>query len=203
MFNQLKPKVIIGISGASGAPIAVRVLELLKSTGRYELHLVITPAGAITIGQECSKSLKEVKELADVVHKHSHIGASIASGASNVKAMLIIPCSIHQLSAIAYGITDDLMSRAADVCLKEGKPLLLMLRESPLHQGHIESMKMVSLSGGIIFPPVPAFYRNPKSVEDIIDDLAIRALSRVGLLELGEESIWGGIPKDQRTIPQV
>ncbi|MGB3414769.1 MAG: UbiX family flavin prenyltransferase [Microbacteriaceae bacterium] len=196
-MSASKPIVVVAISGASGAPIAVRILQLLRESGRYDAHLVITPAGVVTIEQECELSIKEVKALADVVHKHSHIGASIASGASNVVAMLLVPCSIHQLSAVAYGITDDLVSRAADVCLKEGRPLLLMLRESPLHSGHIAAMHLASQSGAIIAPPVPAFYRNPASVADIIDDIAIRALSRVGLL--GElRDTWIGIPEDQR-----
>lgn len=192
-----KPIVIVGISGASGAPIAVRILQILRRADQYDVHLVITPAGVVTIEQECKVSVQEVKALANVVHKHSHIGASIASGASNVAAMIVAPCSIHQLSAIAYGITDDLMSRAADVCLKEGRPLLLMVRESPIHQGHLAAMQMAAQSGAIIAPPVPAFYRNPQTVEEIVDDLAVRALSRVGLFSNLRET-WIGIPEDQR-----
>lgn len=190
--------VVVGISGASGAPIAVRVLELLRQLDRYEVHLVITRAGAITIGQETGRTVREVERLADVVHKNSQVGASIASGSAPVLAMLVVPCSVHQLSAIAYGITDDLVSRAADVCLKEGRPLLLMFRESPIHRGHLRALEMAASSGAILAPPVPAFYALPRSVEDIVDDLARRALARVGI---GREltTPWPGIPEDNRT----
>jgi flavin prenyltransferase len=157
--------------------------------------VIISKAGAMTLQQECEMTQKQVEELADVAHRPAHIGASIASGSTPTTAMIIAPCTIKTLSGIAYGLADNLITRAADVCLKEGVPTLLMVRESPLHRGHIAAMDAVAKSGGIIAPPVPAFYTRPQSVADIVDSLARRALVRVGLTQFHSRA-WEGIPGD-------
>jgi 4-hydroxy-3-polyprenylbenzoate decarboxylase len=196
-----RPIAVVGITGASGAPIAIKILQLLRDLGDHDIHLIITSAGAVTLGQETDYAVGEVEALADVVHKDSQVGASIASGSAPVAAMLVVPCSIHQLSAIANGITNGLVSRAADVCLKEGRPLLLMVRETFLHQGHLESMRRASLSGAVIAPPVLGFYNRPRTLDDMVDDLARRALARVGIgRNLARP--WPGIPADRRSTQQ-
>jgi flavin prenyltransferase len=184
-------KVVVAITGASGVCIGVRVLRLLRERPEFETHLVLSKAGIVTLSHECDMSADEVRALADVTHRSGEIGASIASGSFPVEAMLVAPCSIKTLSAIATGYTNDLVSRAADVCLKEGRPLLLMVRESPLHLGHLRSMVAATEAGAIIAPPVPAFYPRPGSVDDLVDYIARRALARVGLSELAPVS-WDG-----------
>lgn len=187
----------VAITGASGAAIGIRALELLRDVDRVESHLIVSAAGALTIRQETSLTLPQVEALADVTHKNVHIGASLASGSRPVAGMVVAPCSVRTLSAVAHGLTDNLVSRAADVCLKERRPLLLLVRESPVHAGHLASMKMVADLGGIIAFPVPAFYRRPHSVEEVVDDIARRALVRVGVAELASEP-WRGVPEDVR-----
>jgi 4-hydroxy-3-polyprenylbenzoate decarboxylase len=184
-------RVVVGITGASGTAIGLRVLKVLRELPDVEVHLVVSSAGMRTLRYECDVTPGEVRELAHVYHRTKDIGASIASGSFDVHSMLVVPCSIKTLSAVATGYTDDLVSRAADVCLKEGRPLLLMVRETPLHLGHLRSMVAVTEAGAIIAPPVPAFYPRPESVDDLIDHVARRALARVGLWELAPEE-WKG-----------
>jgi 4-hydroxy-3-polyprenylbenzoate decarboxylase len=174
-------RIIVGMTGASGAPYGVRMLELLRDNPDVETHLVISRAAALTIRHECGLDVRAVEELADVVHKPSAIGATIASGSFPVHAMLVAPCSIKTLSAIAHCYANDLISRAADVCLKEGRPLLLMVRETPLHLGHLRTMTAAAEAGAILMPPAPAFYARPTSVEDIVEHTVRRALARVGV----------------------
>jgi 4-hydroxy-3-polyprenylbenzoate decarboxylase len=145
-------RVIVGITGASGTAIGLRVLTVLRELPDVEVHLVVSSAGMRTLRYECDVSPRDVRELAHVHHRAKDIGASIASGSFDVHSMLIVPCSIKTLSAVATGYTDDLVSRAADVCLKEGRPLLLMVRETPLHLGHLRSMVAVT-GAGAISPP--------------------------------------------------
>jgi len=189
-------RVIVAITGASGVWIGVRMLELLRQDPGIVSHVVISKAGAMTLQQECDLARADVEQLADVAHSPGDIGASIASGSTQVDAMLVAPCTVRTMSAIATGVSDNLISRAADVCLKEGNPLLLMVRESPLHRGHLATMDAVARSGAIIAPPMPAFYTRPGSVEDIVDGLARRALTRVGLTQFrGRE--WPGLAADR------
>ncbi|MGK3206941.1 UbiX family flavin prenyltransferase [Amycolatopsis sp. MEPSY49] len=183
--------VVVAITGASGACLGVRVLQLLREQPGIRTHLVLSKAGILTLRHECDLTLADVRALADVTHRPGEIGAAIASGSFPVAAMLVAPCSIKTLSAIATGYTDDLVSRAADVCLKEGRPLLLMVRETPLHLGHLKSMVAVTEAGAIVAPPVPAFYPRPRTVGDLVDYTARRALARVGLWELAPEP-WDG-----------
>jgi 4-hydroxy-3-polyprenylbenzoate decarboxylase len=187
-----KPVVTVAISGASGAVYGIRALELLAASAAFEVHLIASKSAALTIKSECGRSVRDVERLADVVHRPTDIGASIASGSFPVTAMLVVPCSIKTLSAIAYGATSDLISRAGDVCLKEGRPLLLMVRETPLHLGHLRAMTLAAEAGAIIAPPVPAFYQRPVTVEEIVEHTVGRALARVGLPGFAPKE-WGGI----------
>lgn len=195
-------RVVVAITGASGVSIGVRILELLRMDPGVQSDVIISKAGAMTLQQECELSQREVESLADVAHRPSHIGASIASGSTPVAAMLVAPCTIKTLSGIAYGLDDNLIVRAADVCLKEGVPTLLMVRESPLHRGHLAAMDAVARIGGIIAPPVPAFYNRPASVEEIVDALARRALARVGLDQFRARA-WEGLPADEPAARSV
>jgi 4-hydroxy-3-polyprenylbenzoate decarboxylase len=183
--------VVVGITGASGAAYGLRVLTLLHDTPGVESHLVVSRAGAVTLRHECGVSLAEVRALADVSYRAGDIGAAIASGSFAVDAMVVAPCSIKTLSAIAHCYTDDLVTRAADVCLKEGRPLLLMVRETPLHLGHLRTMVAAAEAGAIIAPPVPAFYPRPETIDAVIDHSARRVLARVGLTELAPAA-WQG-----------
>jgi len=173
-------RLIVGITGASGVIYGIRALELLKPMD-IETHLVLSPAAKATIAQETTWKVSDVEALASVRHDHRDVGASIASGSFQTMGMLIAPCSIKTLSAIANSYTNDLMSRAADVCLKEGRPLLLMVRETPLHKGHLKLMLAAADAGAIIFPPAPAFYGNPQSLDDIVNRTVGRALARLGI----------------------
>jgi 4-hydroxy-3-polyprenylbenzoate decarboxylase len=169
-------RVVVGISGASGFRYGVEVLRLLRQM-HVESHLVISAAGHINREHETHLSQEDVNALADVVYSNTDIGCAIASGSFQTMGMIIAPCSMHSLAAIANGITPNLLTRAADVILKERRKLVLMVRETPLHMGHIRNMLHVTEAGGIIFPPVPALYAKPQSVDEIIRHSAARALS--------------------------
>lgn len=184
-------RIVIGMSGASGAIYGIRLLEALRAMGGVETHLVISPAARQTIESETDLSVKDVEALADVVHGHREIGATIASGSFRTRGMVVAPCSVKSLSAIAYGLADDLIGRAADVHLKEGRPLALLFRETPLHVGHIKAMLAAAENGAIIFPPLPAFYNRPQTVDDIVNDTASRVLARIGLD--APVKAWAGI----------
>lgn len=168
-------RLIVGISGASGAIYGVRLLELLKPTP-IETHLVISRAGAITIAAETDYSLSDVRALADVTYKIEDIGAAISSGSFKTMGMVVAPCSIKSLSEIATGITSSLLTRAADVVLKEKRRLVLMVRETPLHLGHLRTMAAAAELGALVAPPVPAFYNRPGSIDDIVNHTLGRVL---------------------------
>lgn len=177
----MKPRLIVGISGASGVIYGIRALEVLRAAGRVETHLVLSPAARATIAQETALRPRGVEALADAVHPPGNIGASIASGSFETMGMLIAPCSIKTLSAVAHSYTADLMSRAADVQLKEGRPVVLLVRETPLHAGHLKLMLQAAENGAVIMPPVPAFYGGPKTVDDLVNSTVGRALARLGV----------------------
>ena len=168
-------RLIVGITGASGIAYGVRMLELLAAT-EYEVHLVMSKAAELTMGLETDFKPDYVKELADVCHAPKNIAASISSGSFKTDGMVIAPCSIRTMSEIATGVTTSLMSRAADVVLKERRKLVLMVRETPLHGGHLRTMGQLSDMGAIIAPPVPALYAKPASIAEMIDYSAVRAL---------------------------
>ena len=174
-------RLIVGISGASGVILGIRLLEALRQDDAIETHLVLTEAGRITIAQETDWPISAVEALADVVHKPHNIGASIASGSFMTMGMVVVPCSIKSLSNIALSNASDLLARAADVQLKEGRPLLLVVRESPLHLGHLRLMAQAAEIGATILPPMPAFYSRPQTVDDIINGTVGRILLRLGI----------------------
>ena len=174
-------RLIVGISGASGVIYGIRLLQVLQQGGEIETHLVLSAAARATIAQETNWKVSEVEALASVVHPPNDIGASIASGSFVTMGMVVVPCSIKTLAAVAACYSADLLSRAADVCLKEGRPLILCVRETPLHVGHLRLMTQAAESGAIIMPPVPAFYGNPSSLDEIIDGTIGRILLRLGI----------------------
>jgi 4-hydroxy-3-polyprenylbenzoate decarboxylase len=181
-------RLIVGISGASGVIYGVRMLQMLRTLG-VETHLVMSKSAQLTLTHETDMSVAEVKALADVTYSNADIGASIASGSFRVSGMVIAPCSIKTLSEIASGITGGLLSRAADVTLKERRRLVLMLRETPLHLGHLRSMVAVTEAGAIISPPVPAFYARPASIDEMVDHSVGRVLDLFGI-ESGAVRRW-------------
>jgi flavin prenyltransferase len=174
-------RLVVGISGASGAILGIRLLEALQLAERVESHLVISPAARMTITQETDWQYDEVVSLADVVYNHQNIAASIASGSFDTCGMVIVPCSIKTLSAVANSYSENLLARAADVTLKEGRPLVLVVRETPLHVGHLRLMAQAAETGAVIFPPVPAFYTRPESIDDIVNNIVGRVLARLGI----------------------
>jgi 4-hydroxy-3-polyprenylbenzoate decarboxylase len=173
-------RVIIGISGASGAAYGLAALRALRPTD-VETHLVISKAAARTIVEETELSVDEVRAMADVVHSNADIGASIASGSFRTLGMLVAPCSVKSASEIAWGITSSLLSRAADVTLKERRRLVLMFRETPLHGGHLRTLTQLDAAGAIVMPPVPALYAKPQSVQELVDHSVGRALDLLGI----------------------
>jgi 4-hydroxy-3-polyprenylbenzoate decarboxylase len=177
MTSQPK-KIIVAITGASGAILGIRTLELLKEAG-VETHLVISRAARRTITSETDWSVADVEALAFASYDPGDIGARIASGSYLTEGMLVVPCSIKSLSGIANSYANNLVVRAADVCLKEGRKLILAVRETPLHLGHLRLMKLAAKSGAVIFPPVPAFYGGVQTMDELLSDLAGRILLRM------------------------
>ena len=173
-------RLIVGISGASGIVYGIEALRQLRRLG-VETHLVVSKSAILTLSHESDMKYAELCALADLHYQNSDIGAAIASGSFRSMGMLVAPCSIRSLSEIASGVTSSLLSRAADVVLKERRRLVLMVRETPLHAGHLQSMLNVSHMGGVIMPPVPAFYTRPQSLEDIVTQSVGRALDLFGL----------------------
>lgn len=184
-------RIIVAITGASGAELGVRALRLLRELGGYQTHLVISRGGRATLREETDVSSAELAALADHIHPDTDLGASIASGSFRTDGMLVAPCSIKTLSAIANCYSATLVARAADVTLKERRPLVLMVRETPLHRGHLRLMDQAAEAGAVIAPPVPAFYARPSTVADIIDYTVIRALDQLGV-SVPSRSRWTG-----------
>jgi 4-hydroxy-3-polyprenylbenzoate decarboxylase len=177
--TSVRHRLVVGITGASGVILGIRLLEICDQL-EIETHLIVSHAARLTIQQETSWKIDDVLHLASYSYDYGNIGAKIASGSYTTNGMVIIPCSIKTLSAIANCYTGDLISRTADVTLKEGRCLLLVVRETPYHIGHIQQMEKAALSGAIIFPPVPPFYSHPQKLSDIIDGLVGRILLRLG-----------------------
>lgn len=180
---------IVGISGASGAIYGVRLLQVLQ--GRIPTHLIVSKSAALTLKKEIDLSIDQVRALAETNHQNGDVGAAISSGSFKTRGMVIAPCSIRTLSDIAYGTTDTLLSRAADVTLKERRRLVLIVREAPLHAGHLRSMLAATENGAIIVPPVPAFYHRPKSIDDVVDQTVGRCLDLFDL-DVGLVKRWQG-----------
>jgi len=189
-----KQRLIIGITGATGAMYGVRLLEILRALPDWETHLVVSDAGVLNAWQELGASRKDLESLADVVYNPRDIGAAIASGSFLTAGMIIAPCSMKTLAAVAHAHADDLISRAADVILKERRRLVLLTREAPLNLAHLRNMVAVTEMGGVIFPPVPAFYARPQSIDEIINHTTGRVLDLVGL-HSADLPRWQGMRK--------
>ena len=174
-------RVVVGISGASGSIYGVRLLEQLRRDPDVEVHLVMSASGKRTLVEETGTTVRQVEALAQVVYDDRDIGASLASGSFRTAGMIVAPCSIKTLAALASCHADTLIARAGDVTLKEGRPLLALVREAPLHVGHLRQMLAFAEMGGIVFPPVPAFYQRPRTVDDIVSHTVARVLERMGL----------------------
>lgn len=187
---MVNKQIIVGISGASGIVYGVRALQLLLDCG-VQTHLVMSKSAELTLHYEMDMSLAEVKALAGEVHASKNVGASIASGSFPTAGMLVAPCSIRSMSEIATGVTSTLLTRAADVVLKERRRLVLMVRETPLHTGHLRTMTQLSEMGAVIAPPVPAFYSRPESLDDVVTQSVGRALDLFDL-ELKQVKRWQG-----------
>ena len=184
-------RVVVGITGASGAVYGVRLLERLKAAGR-ETHLVVSPAGVLNAHHELGLDRSALEALADVAYGPSDVGAAIASGSFATDAMVVAPCSMKTLAAVALGLSDNLLARAADVALKERRRLVLMVRETPFNLAHLRNMTAVTEMGGVIFPPLPAFYHRPQSIDEIVDDTVERVLALLGIREALPKS-WNGL----------
>ena len=182
-------RIVVGISGASGVIYGIRAMQLLRAQG-IEVHAVMSRAAQVTLAHETDYKVADLRAMADVWHANDDIGAAISSGSFQTLGMIVAPCSIKTLSEVATGITGTLLSRAADVMLKERRRLVLMLRETPLHAGHIKSMLAVTESGAIVCPPVPAFYAKPRSIADMVDHSVGRVLDLFGL-DAGVVTRWG------------
>ena len=182
-------RLIVGISGASGVRYGIRLLESLRHLP-VESHLVLSKAAELTIAYETDKKVAEVTALADVSYPVSDLGAAISSGSFQTLGMVVAPCSVRSMSEVASGVTSNLLTRAADVVLKERRRLVLMLRETPLHSGHLRSMLALSEMGAVIAPPVPGFYANPQSIDEMVDHTVGRVLDLFGL-ETGKVKRWG------------
>jgi 4-hydroxy-3-polyprenylbenzoate decarboxylase len=191
------PRLVVGISGASGAIYGVRLLELLAETP-VQTHLVVTRSARITLRHEVGLTLADLTDRADVVHPDTDVGATIASGSFRTMGMVIAPCSIKSMSAIATGVTSTLLARAADVVLKERRRLVLMVRETPLHRNHLRTMTELAELGAIIAPPVPAFYTNPDTIDDIVNHTVGRVLDLFEI-ETGAAARWTGL-RDQTLL---
>ncbi len=184
-------RIVIGISGASGAIYGIRLLEKLRKRDNVETHLILTRSGERTAWLETGKKGAEIRDLAHHSYPLEDVGCRLASGSFLTDAMVVAPCSIHSMASIAHGISSNLLVRAADVALKERRRLILLVRETPLHIGHLRAMTSLAEMGAIIAPPVPAFYHLPKSVEDIVDFSVARVLDLLGLPE-GDAPRWSG-----------
>ncbi len=178
------------MTGATGAVYTVRMLELLRQHTDIETHLVISPAGVLNIKYELDLTRQHIQGLADHVHNFRDVGSALASGSFPTLGMLVVPCSMRTLAAVAHGLSDNLITRAADVTLKERRRLLMMVRETPFNLAHLRNMTAVTEMGGIVFPPMPAFYLRPQSMQDMVDHTVMRALDMFDISVPGER--WDG-----------
>ncbi len=190
----MSERIIVGITGASGAIYGIRALCALRDLPTVETHLVISSAAKQTIAAETEWGVEQVAALAHATYADDDVGAALASGSFAARGMLVMPCSIKTLSAIANSYAVGLIARAADVTLKEGRPLILVVRETPLHLGHLRLMTRAAEIGAVIFPPVPAFYPRPRTLEEMIDQTVARVLARLGLAN-DLVARWQGLPQ--------
>ena len=174
-------RMVVGISGASGSIYGVRLLRALRAAGEVEIHLIVSASAKRTLVEETDFSVKDVEAMAHVVYYNRDTGAALASGSFKTAGMVIAPCSVKTVSALANCYADTLIARAGDVTLKEGRPLVVVVRETPLHAGHLRQMLALAEMGGVILPPVPAFYQHPRTIDDIVDHTVARVLDRLGV----------------------
>ena len=189
-------RIVVAITGASGAVYGVRLLQVLSRIADIETHVVVSSSGALTALQELDMKRADIEALAGVAHGIRDIGASIASGSFDAESMIVAPCSMKTLGAIAHGLSDNLVTRAADVMLKQRRRLVLLARETPLNLAHLRNMVAVTEMGGIVMPPVPAFYQHPKTIDDLVDDTVARVLDLVGV-EGSSLKRWPGLVPDR------
>ena len=185
-------RLVVAITGASGAMYGIRLLQWLRESAQVETHLMISDAGVLSMHYELDMKRKDVEALADVVHSERDVGACVASGSFQSEGMIVAPCSMKTLGSVAHGLSDNLISRAADVMLKERRRLVLMVRETPFNLAHLRNMTAVTEMGGIIYPPLPALYQKPQSIEEMVDHTAGRVLDLFGI----EQTLapqWQGI----------
>jgi 4-hydroxy-3-polyprenylbenzoate decarboxylase len=185
-------RIVVAITGATGAVYGVQLLRRLYATPGVETHLVISDAASLTLHQELGLQRRDAEALAHVVHRNRDIGASIASGSFQTDGMVIAPCSMKTLAAVAHGLSDNLVTRAADVMLKERRRLLLMVRETPFNLAHLRNMTAVTEMGGIVFPPLPSFYQRPATIEEMVEHTVDRAVDLLGL-DNAHAPRWGGM----------
>jgi polyprenyl P-hydroxybenzoate/phenylacrylic acid decarboxylase-like protein len=185
-------RIVVAITGASGAIYGVHLLRVLATVADVETHVVVSASGALTASQELDLKRADIEALASVAHGVRDIGASIASGSFDADSMIVAPCSMKTLAAIAHGLSDNLISRAADVMLKQRRRVVLLARETPLNLAHLRNMVAVTEMGGIVMPPVPAFYQRPETIADLVDDTVSRALDLVGI-GLPDSMRWTGM----------
>ena len=185
-------RIVVAISGASGAVYGVRLLQMLRELGGVQTHLTVSDAGWLNVQQELDLPRDQVEALADVVYPVRNIGAALASGSFQCDGMVIAPCSMRTLAAVAHGLSDNLITRAADVMLKERRRLILMVRETPLNLAHLRNMTSVTEMGGIVFPPVPAFYQKPQTVAELVDHTVSRVIDLLGLPQASSQR-WSGL----------
>ena len=193
-------RIVVAISGASGAIYGVRLLQMLREIAQVQTHLTVSDAGLLNLQQELDMDRAAVEALADVVHAARDVGAAIASGSFQCDGMVIAPCSMRTLAAVAHGLADNLITRAADVMLKERRRLILMVRETPLNLAHLRNMTSVTEMGGIIFPPVPSFYHRPQTVAELVDHTVSRVVDLLGLPQ-PQAPRWGGLKPAVPTDP--
>jgi len=187
----MRRRIVVGITGATGAVYAIRLLQRLKALGR-ETHLVVTPAGVLSIHHELGLDRSALEALADVAYNPADVGAAIASGSFAADAMVVVPCSMKSLASIAHGLSDNLLTRAADVALKERRRLVLLVRETPLNLAHLRNMTAVTEMGAVVFPPLPAFYHRPQTIDELVDDTVERVLALLGVAEAAPRP-WEGL----------
>ena len=194
-----RPRLVVGITGASGAAYGVRLLERARDLG-VETHLVVTPSGVLNVHHECGLDRRALESLAAVAHAPGEIGACIASGSFDTAAMVIAPCTMKTLAAIAHGFGDNLLTRAADVTLKERRRLILMVRETPFNLAHLRNMTAVTEMGGIVFPPLPAFYHRPQTIAELVDETVERVLQLAGIAAARPQA-WAGLGQTTPASP--
>jgi 4-hydroxy-3-polyprenylbenzoate decarboxylase len=187
----VKPRLVVGITGATGAVYGVGLLKRARAIG-LDTHLIVTPAGVLNAHHELGLDRAALEALADHAHAPADVGACVASGSFGTAAMVVAPCSMKTLAAIAHGLSDNLLTRAADVTLKERRRLLLMVRETPFNLAHLRNMTAVTEMGAIVFPPLPAFYHRPASIAEMVDDTVERALQLLGVPEAAPQA-WAGL----------